>query len=81
MQGNQAKEQLLRESGYVYLFDRMAFVNTRVRKVFSLEAVEDNTEGWLRERIAEAPNSPGWNFYFNEEPSDSVKRKFLENIE
>jgi len=42
-----AKERLLREAGYAYNFDRLAYVNREMRKVFAVETVEDHSEDWL----------------------------------
>ncbi|MEA2570759.1 MAG: hypothetical protein QOI24_2760 [Acidobacteriota bacterium] len=73
------KEILLKEAGYRYNFDRMAYVNQREKKVFAEETVEDQTPEWLAERIAE-PNVTGdWQFY--EEPSVAVRRAFVAELE
>lgn len=74
-----SKEALLREAGYRYNFDRMAYVNRLEKKVFAEEAVDDNSEAWLAERIAE-PNTTGdWQFF--DEPTVAVRRAFVAELE
>ena len=75
------KETILRMAGYTYVFDRMAYVNRSTRKVFSYEAVEDNTEEWLRKSIAEPNETGDWAFYFNASPSQAVRRALLNELE
>lgn len=73
------KESILKEAGYWYNFDRMSYINRRAKKVFAEETVEDNTEEWLAERIAE-PNTTGdWQFY--DEPAVAVRRAFVAELE
>jgi hypothetical protein len=73
------KESLLKEAGYWYNFDRMAYINRRTKKVFAEETVEDNTEEWLAEKIGE-PNATGdWTFY--DEPTIAVRRAFVAELE
>jgi hypothetical protein len=71
-----AKEQLLKQAGYGYNFNRLAYINRRARKIFSVEAVEDHSAEWLSDKIAEN-NHGEWRFYFNEPPSAAVIRDFL----
>lgn len=71
-----AKQRILEEAGYAYIFDRMSYVNRQARKVFSIEFVEEHSEGELKERIGEpAPSNGDWCFYFNAPPSEAVKRQ------
>ena len=75
------KKQILEEAGYAYSFDRMSYINRTARKVFSIEFVQDNSEEKLKACISEPSPPPGkWSFYFNEKPSESVKREFLRSI-
>ena len=71
-----AKQQILENAGYAYSFDRRSYINRRARKVFSLEFIQDNSEGVLQTLIDE-PSSPSgeWQFYFNSPPSEAVKRE------
>jgi len=69
------KKQILEGAGYVYSFDREIYLNRTARKVFSLEFVEDHSEAELKARIiAPVPSSGAWDFNFNSEPSERVKR-------
>ena len=76
-----SKKQILEDVGYAYSFDRLSYINRDARKVFSIEFVQDNSEDELRTRINEPyPPKGQWRFYFNSEPSESVKREFLRSI-
>jgi len=70
------KKQLLEEAGYAYSFDRLIYVNKSARKIFSIEFVQDNSEGEIETRINEPAPPPGeWRFYFSNEPSPAVRRE------
>ena len=70
------KKQLLEDAGYSYSFDRLIYVNRGARKAFSVEFVQDNSEGEIEARINEPMPPPGeWRFYFSNEPSAAVKRE------
>jgi len=58
----------------------MAYVNRKTKKIFSVEAVEDNPADWLQQRIAEANDSGDWEFFFSEPPSPGVVRGFLAEL-
>jgi hypothetical protein len=74
-----SKEQILKAAGFVYHFDRMAYVNREKRKVFAVETVEDHSPDWLVKRIEE-PNTAGdWKFY--DEPSIAVRRALVAELE
>ena len=75
-----SKKDILDEKGYRYNFTRMIYVNRSTRKVFSVVAVEDNTEEWLAERIAEENGGAEWRFYFNSTPSERVKQELLSEL-
>lgn len=70
------KDELLKRAGYRYNFYRMVYINRAAKKVFSVEAIEDHSAEWLREKIAES-NNGDWRFYFNEAPAPSVVKDFL----
>ncbi len=70
------KEDLLKQAGYRYNFDRMVYINRTAKKVFSVDAIEDHSAEWLSDRLAEVNNGE-WRFYFNEAPSAAVVREFL----
>jgi len=73
------KSKILEDAGYVYSFDRQAYVNRTAKKVFSIEFVEDHSDEELQNRIREDNRGRGWQFYFNSEPSEAVKRE-LESV-
>jgi hypothetical protein len=71
------KQEILRQAGYRYNFDRMVYINRDARKVFSRAYVDDNSEDALNKEIVKPNNSGQWMFYFNEAPSQAIKRDFL----
>ena len=74
------KGEMLENAGYAYSFDRLSYINRRERKVFSVEFVQDHDEAELSRRINEPVSAGEWRFYFNTEPSPSVKIEFLRHI-
>ena len=74
-----SKSKILEDAGYVYNFDRQAYVNRKAKKVFSIEFVEDNPEEEIQRRISEPTPAGEWRFNFNSEPSGAVKRE-LESV-
>ena len=74
-----SKESLLKEAGYWYNFDRMAYVNRRAKKVFAEETVDDNSVEWLVEKINEPTTTGEWRFY--DEPPLAVRRAFVAELE
>ncbi len=74
------KGQILQDAGYAYNFDQMVYFNRAMKKVFSIEFVEDHDETELRKCISEETNGSDWRFYFNNRfPPEAVKRE-LENV-
>lgn len=74
-----AKERLLKEAGYFYNFDRMAYINREKKKVFAAETVEDQSEEWLVRKMDETNTTDDWKFY--DEPSVAVRRVFVAELE
>ncbi len=72
------KIDLLKREGFRYHFDREVYYNQRLKKIFSLEWIEDHDEGWLKRGIEE----PGakWKFYFNQEPSVTVGELIIREL-
>lgn len=69
-----AKQRILEDAGYAYIFDRLSYINREARKVFSIQFVDDHSEDELKKRISESTPSNGeWHFYFNSPPSEAVK--------
>jgi hypothetical protein len=73
-----SKSRLLREAGYTYDFERMVYVNSAKKKVFSIEFIEDHSKDEIRSRLDEHTDGE-WSFYFNQQPSPAVKRE-LESV-
>lgn len=73
------KNELLKRAGYRYNFDRMVYISRATKKVFSIQAIEDHSSEWLRDRMSE-DNDGEWRFYFNEEPSPAVVHEFLAEL-
>ena len=68
-----AKISLLEETGFKYDFVREIYFNRQSRKAFSVEAIEDHDERWLRDRINAKIPDEGWSFFFNSPPSKAVQ--------
>jgi hypothetical protein len=68
------KQDLLENAGYRYSFDRELYFNREAKKAFSVEFIEDNAETELKRRI-EQMSGADWQFFFNNPPSDAVKRE------
>ena len=71
--------QILENAGYAYSFDLRSYINQKARKLFSLEFVQDRSEGELQARVGEpCPATSVWRFYFNSPLSEAVKRELSE---
>ena len=68
------KQEILEGAGYRYSFDRELYFNRDARKAFSVEFIEDNSEAELKRRVEQMP-AVEWQFFFNNPPSDAVKRE------
>jgi hypothetical protein len=75
------KEAMLENAGYLYHFDRMIYFNRDSRKAFSLEFVEDHSHEEIHHLVEGPPPDHGWFFYFNEPPSDNIKRQLASALE
>ena len=69
------KQQILDNAGFSYNFDRKVYLNRNTKKILSVEFIEDKDEKTLEECIRKDNGGKKWQFYFNEEPSESVKRE------
>ena len=74
------KEPILKTSGYVYNFDRMAYYNREAKKAFSVEWLEDHTEDDLRRALEERNGSDDWRLYVSAQLSKSVRDAFLAEV-
>ena len=70
----------LSAAGYRQLFERDVYFNRETRKIFSLEAVEDHDDEWLRERMIEPNVAGGWRFYFNDPVPEELRGEILREI-
>lgn len=70
------KAKLLQDAGYRYNYDRMAYVNRDAKKIFAVDDVENHSEAWLADRIAEPNPSGGWLFYEEPSPGVAARRRF-----
>jgi hypothetical protein len=75
------KSEMLFAANYRYNFDRDLYVNRQARKAFSLEYVDDNSEEAIRRAIQEITDGKNWHFYFNVNPSESVRRILEDDLE
>jgi hypothetical protein len=73
------KKDILRDAEYAYNFDRELYFNRTARKAFSVPFVDDNPKELLARCINENVTENGWRFYFNSEPSESVRHE-LESV-
>ena len=80
MPHSKQKKEILEKANYRYHFTREIYFNRDAKKVFSLEAIEDNDPQWLLERINMVKTSDKWDFFFNEDPSDNIKREILKEL-
>lgn len=69
------KQNILDDAGFAYNFDRRVYFNRKSKKIFSVQFVEDRPEEELEHSIREDNGGEGWEFYFNSEPSEQVKRE------
>jgi hypothetical protein len=75
------KKQILDDAGYRYDFDRSLYFNRKAKKAFSVEFIDDKAEGELKKRIAQKNDGREWLFFFNNPPSEAVKRELEESLE
>ena len=80
MPDSKQKKEILERANYKYHFTRTIYFNRDARKVFSLEAIEDNDPQWLSDRINMATRSDEWEFFFNTVPSDKIKTEILREL-
>jgi hypothetical protein len=69
------KQQILDEAGFSYNFDRQIYVNRKMKKIFSLEFVQDHDEHELDRCVHESTTGKEWRFYFNGKIPPAVRRE------
>ena len=73
------KLEILENAGHAYSSDIRSYINRKASKLFSLEFVQDHSQGELQARIDEPWTATcEWRFYFNTPPSEAVKRELSE---
>lgn len=75
------KTKLLEDRGYRFHFRRLIYVQRREKKVFSVEALSDNSLEWLAARLGEENTSGTWRFYFNGTLPRSVREQVIADLE
>jgi len=76
------KSQILEEAGYGYNFERRLYVNRLQKRAFSLAFLEDHSEAEIEKRIREnGTKGTEWHFFFNEAPTDAVRRQLADLLE
>jgi hypothetical protein len=74
------KKEILDRANYRYHFSRSIYFNREDKKIFSLEAIEDNNPRWLSDRINSKSNNDEWIFFFNADPSEKIKKEILQEL-
>jgi hypothetical protein len=69
------KTHLLDTAGYAYNFDRMMYINRKVKKAFSIEFVDDNPESEIASKIQESKCDDDWHFYTNLPMSEGTAKE------
>lgn len=80
MPNSKQKKEILEKANYHYHFSRSVYFNRDDKKIFSLEAIEDNDLNWLNDKIKMASEINDWIFFFNEDPSGKIKREILQEL-
>jgi hypothetical protein len=75
MRTQATKQHILEDAGYSYNFDREIYFNRKTKKIFSVDFVEDHDEEEIEQRIRRASDGTKWQFHFNSEPGEAVKRE------
>ena len=80
MGDNAKKSDILEKEGFVYHFQRMIYINTKKKKVFSVRAIENNSPSWLIEKIYGTSITDDWQFYFIGTIDETIKHTILKEI-
>ena len=80
MPNSKQKKEILEKANYHYHFSRSIYLNRDNKKIFSLEAIEDNDLDWLNDKIKMVPTTNDWMFFFNEVPSEKIKKEILQEL-
>ena len=80
MPKSKKKKEILENANYAFMFKRDIYFNRKDKKIFSLEAIEDNDPNWLIEKINVLENDGEWRFFFNNAPSEKLKKEILKEL-
>jgi hypothetical protein len=76
------KSRILEDAGYGYNFGRRLYVNRKQKKAFSLAFLENHSEAEIEQWIQGGEtHGEEWQFYFNETPTDAVRRQLADLLE
>jgi len=74
-----SKERILFDNEFKYDFTRMIYFNKETKKIFSFEAIDDNDESWLQEKVTE--RNQDWKFYFNDpQPPQKLQEEIINEL-
>ena len=69
------KQHILDEAGFAYNIEHAVYFNRNRKKIISTRFAKDHDEEVLERVIREDTGGNEWQFYFNSEPSESVRRE------
>ena len=74
------KQQILRAAGYWSDDEREIYYNRSARKVFSVEFIDRHNEAEIEQSASKDIDACRWRFYFNSEPSETVKSEIVHAV-
>ena len=70
------KEHILKNARYAYNFDRQLYLNRETKKAFSVQFLQDHPEEEIERHIRQDTHEKEeWTFFFNDPPSEAVRRE------
>jgi hypothetical protein len=75
-----AKQNILRAAGYRSDDEREIYYNRSARKVFSVEFIDRHNEAEIEQSASKGIGACRWRFYFNSEPSETVKHEIVRAV-
>jgi hypothetical protein len=71
------KYEFLSEHGFQNHFSRSLYFSRELKKLFSIEAIEDHDMDWLQKCVLSENKTGSWQFYFNQPVSRSTAQSIL----
>lgn len=72
------KKNILEKANYRYHFRRSMYFNIEDKRIFSLEAIEDNNTDWLKNLIGKKKETDKWEIYFSTKPpSEKIRNEII----